>query len=103
MTGPLSLAGDAVRIRVVVQPRARRAELVGIHGSAVKIRLTAPPVDGRANEALIAFLARRLEVSPARVSIESGAASRRKTVRVAGIGMAQAEALLGLSPPAETG
>lgn len=69
-------------LRVVVVPRASRTEIVGEHGDALKIRLAAPPVDGAANEELIAFLARRLGVPRAAISIGRGASSRRKSVRV---------------------
>ena len=52
-----------IRLRLHIQPRASRSELAGRHGNAIKVRLTAPPVDGAANEALLRFLASRLEVS----------------------------------------
>ncbi len=70
-------------VRVV--PRASRNEIVGIHGDAIRIRLTAPPVEGRANEALIAFLAKRLGVRKSQVEIVAGATSRRKTICVIGL------------------
>jgi uncharacterized protein len=70
---------------VRVQPRASRTEVVGPHGDAVRIRLTAPPVDGAANEALIRFLAERLEVPRSAVRIEGGASSRSKVVAIDGI------------------
>lgn len=78
-------AEDGVTFAVRVVPRASRNEIVGIHGDALKIRLTAPPVEGRANEALIAFLAKRLDVRKSQVDIVAGATSRRKTIRVVGL------------------
>jgi uncharacterized protein (TIGR00251 family) len=75
--------GVCFAVRVV--PRASRDEMAGIHGDALKIRLTAPPVEGRANEALVAFLARRLGVRRSHVEIVAGATSRRKTIRVIGL------------------
>lgn len=65
-----------------VQPGASRTEYAGLHGDAHKIRLAAPPVDGKANDALIAFLAEAFGVRQRDVSIASGASSRRKIVRI---------------------
>jgi uncharacterized protein len=76
---------SGVRLRVHVQPRASRSEVVGLHGDALKIRLAAPPVDGAANEELIAFLAKQLKVPKSRIELVAGAASRAKTVAIAGI------------------
>jgi uncharacterized protein (TIGR00251 family) len=71
---------------VRVQPRASRTEVAGPYGDAVRIRLTAPPVDGAANEALVRFLAERLEVPRSAVRIEGGGASgRSKVVAIDGI------------------
>jgi hypothetical protein len=75
---------------VRVQPRASRTELAGRHGDALKVRLAAPPVDGAANEALVRFLAERLDVSRSAVWLEAGAAGRTKIVAVTGIGIAVA-------------
>src|SRR5262245_29759975 len=73
--------GAVVSVRV--QPRARRDEIVGWDGSTLRIRVTAPPVDGRANDAVIEVLAAALGVPRASVGLVSGAASRNKLVRVA--------------------
>ena len=75
--------GVTFAVRVV--PRASKNQIVGVHGDALKVRLTAPPVEGRANEALIAFLAKRLGVRKRQVEIVTGAASRRKMIRVSGL------------------
>ncbi len=74
-----------VRFTVRVQPRASRSEVCGVHGDALKVRLAAPPVEGAANDALIALLADELDVSRRAVRIVSGATSRSKTVEVDGI------------------
>lgn len=68
-----------------MQPRASRTEVAGPHGDAVRIRLTAPPVDGAANEALVRFLAEQLKVPRSAVRIESGASGRSKVVVIDGI------------------
>ena len=72
---------DAV-LTLHVQPGASRTEYAGVHGDAHKIRLAARAVDGRANEALIAFLADAFGVPRRDVAIASGASSRRKIVRI---------------------
>jgi uncharacterized protein (TIGR00251 family) len=65
-----------------VQPGAKRTEIAGIHGEALKIRLAAPPVEGKANAALRAFIAERLDVRIADVELVRGETSRSKTLRV---------------------
>jgi len=77
--------GGAVIFWVRVQPRASRDEIVGEYQDALKIRLTAPPVDNRANEVLRKLLASRLKVPLAAVRITSGEHSRTKRVEVHGV------------------
>jgi uncharacterized protein len=72
-------------IAVRLQPRSRRNEVVGERAGATVIRLTAPPVDGKANAALCAFVARAAGVPPSRVEIVRGQTSRDKVVRVDGV------------------
>ncbi|MBI4997692.1 MAG: YggU family protein [Rhodocyclales bacterium] len=81
----LRLSGDDVVLSLHIQPGAKKTEVAGLHGEALKIRLHAPPVDGKANDALIAFLAERLGVPKARVVLEAGQTSRSKRVRVVGV------------------
>ncbi len=73
---------------VHVVPRARTTSLVGRHGDALKIRLAAPPVDGAANDELVRFLAERLSLPRASVTIAAGRNGRRKTVKVIGMEVA---------------
>lgn len=80
-------AGDGVAIQVHAQPGAKRTEIAGLHGDCLKLRLASPPVDGKANECLIEFLARRLGVRRNQLSIVRGLGSRRKTVFVAAPGL----------------
>lgn len=65
-----------------IQPGAKKTEVCGLHGDALKIRLAAPPVDGKANAALLAFVADRLDLPKSAVSLKSGQTSRRKVVEV---------------------
>jgi uncharacterized protein (TIGR00251 family) len=83
--------------QVRVSPRSRRDEVVGLHGDALKIRLTAPPVEGKANRALREFLAKQLGVSPSAVEILTGHTSRQKRVRVGTVSADAVLALLGAS------
>ena len=76
--------GASIRVHVHVQPRASRSEVVGLHGAALKVRLLAPPVDGAANDALVALLAKRLGLSRRDVRIVQGATSRSKIVELDG-------------------
>lgn len=84
--------GGAVRIRV--QPRARREEVVGERDGAIVIRLTAPPVEGRANEALRRLIAKRAGTAKGAVEIVRGAGGRDKLVAVEGLGAAKLRDLL---------
>ena len=76
---------DAVVLSLHIQPGAKKTEVVGLHGTALKIRLAEPPVDGKANAGLINFLAPRLGVAKRQVGIISGASSRAKQVRIMGV------------------
>ena len=72
----------AVTFKVRVQPRASRTEIAGEHAGAVKLRIAAPPVDGKANEECRRFLAKLLGVSASLVEIRSGESSRDKVIRI---------------------
>jgi uncharacterized protein (TIGR00251 family) len=76
---------DGCTLPVRVHPGAKRNALGGAHDGALKISLTTPPTDGRANAALIEFLAERLGISRARITLLTGAASRTKTLRIVGL------------------
>jgi uncharacterized protein (TIGR00251 family) len=73
------------RLTVQVRPRAGRDAIEGWHGSALRVRVAAPPADGAANEAVRALLAERLGCAPSRVEIVRGHAARTKAVRVRGL------------------
>jgi len=72
----------ALLIAVQAQPNAKRTEVAGPHGDALRIRLAAPPLEGRANDCLVAFVAERLGVKRGAVSVVQGETSRRKLLAV---------------------
>jgi len=74
--------GDAVRFSVRLQPRASKTEIAGLQGVSLKVRVTAPPVDGLANAALIDSLSAALEIPRRNVCIVSGFSSRAKVIEV---------------------
>jgi uncharacterized protein (TIGR00251 family) len=77
--------GGALTLRVRVQPRAAREEVAGVRGGALLVRLTAPPVEGAANEALARFLGKRLGVPHSAVRLLRGEKGRDKRLRIAGV------------------
>jgi uncharacterized protein len=83
-------------LNVRLQPRARRDEVVGERSGAVVIRVTAPPVDGKANDALCRLIAKAAGMPPSRVTIVRGHGSRDKVVRVDGIDAAALRTALGV-------
>ena len=87
-------AAASTTLSVRIQPRASKNEIVHAEGGGLKIRLTAPPVDGAANEALIKFLSGELGVAKSSVEIVSGQTSRDKIIRIDGISSADADRLL---------
>ena len=81
-------------IDVLVQPRASRVKIGPRHDGRIKIAVTAPPVDGEANAAVIELLAKSLRIPKSAVEVIAGESSRRKTIRITGVTEAQIEALL---------
>ena len=90
----LRQSGQQTTLTLHIQPGAKKTEVAGVHGDALKIRLAAPPVDGKANAALIAFVANRLDVAKSAVSLKSGQTSRRKVLEVTAAPADTAERLL---------
>lgn len=74
--------GDVITLVLHVQPGAKHTEVIGVHGDALKIRLAAPPIEGRANEALLRFIAGSFKVPLRNVELKQGALSRHKVVLV---------------------
>jgi hypothetical protein len=89
-----SVPSGGALLRVHVQPGAKRSEIAGLAGDAVKVRIAAPPVDGKANGALLDFLAASLGVRKSAMTLARGAACRQKVVRVDGLAAAEVAARL---------
>jgi uncharacterized protein len=73
-----------ITLTLHIQPGAKKTEFAGLHGDALKIRLAAPPVDGKANEALVKFVAETLKLPKSAVTLKSGLSSRRKVLEIQG-------------------
>jgi len=83
---PYAKPGDGgLWLHCHLQPGASRDEISGIHGERLKLRINAPPVDGKANEQLIRFMAKILDIPKGRISLVSGHGSRQKTLFLAGL------------------
>ena len=77
-------ASRRISLALHVQPNARKNEIVGLHGDALKIKIAAPAADNKANAALIAFLSETLDVPKSAVAVRHGATGRRKVIEIAG-------------------
>ena len=73
---------DDILLRVYIQPKASRDKIVGLHGEELKIAITAPPVDGKANAHLAKYLAKQFKVAKGQIKIEKGELGRHKLVRI---------------------
>ena len=91
---PIQESATGISFQVKVHPRAKKNGITGTLGEALKLSLTAPPVEGRANEACIEFFARLLKVPRSSITIASGQSSRLKVIRIAGITPAEFRAQL---------
>ena len=86
---------DGVSFEVQVQPRSSRAEINGVQDGALRVRLTAPPVDGAANRQCIELLSRKMKIPKRAIRIASGASARRKRLKVLGMGIEELKSILG--------
>ncbi|MBU4200819.1 MAG: YggU family protein [Verrucomicrobia bacterium] len=93
----MQVSSRGVIVTVHAVPRASRTAVQGLHGNAVKIRLQAPPVEGKANAALIRFLSLTLDIPSRQIMILSGLAGRQKRVLISGVDAVTVCAGLGLS------
>ena len=87
-------ADGRITLTLHIQPGAKKTECTGRHGDALKIRLAAPPVDGKANAALVGFIAETLGLPKSAVTLKSGQTSRRKVLEIQGAAVAAIEGLL---------
>ena len=87
--------GGAIRFSVHLQPRASKNEIAGLHGTSLKVRVTAPPSEGLANEALIDVLSRALDIPRRNVCIVSGFSSRSKLVEISEVELEAVQQLAG--------
>jgi uncharacterized protein (TIGR00251 family) len=87
---------DGVTLFVKAQPRANTNEIVGVHGTELRVKITAPPVDSAANEALVRFLAEELGVAKNQVQLVRGASARHKAIKVIGLKAEEVKRRLGL-------
>lgn len=92
---------DGITLSLHIVPRASATAAAGLHGQALKLRVQAPPAEGKANKALTAFLADRLQCPARAITITGGAGSREKTVHARGV--SEATARLALLPPGADG
>ena len=93
---PVHQTPTGVTFAIKVHPRAKRNAITGEFGDALKLALTAPPVEGRANEACIEFFANLLKVPRSSVTITSGETGRRKVIRVAGLSAKEVQERIGV-------
>ena len=91
---PIQQQGASVTFSVKVHPKARRERIAGVVGVALKLETTAPPVEGKANEACIRCFAALLKVHRSSVTIAAGRSSRNKVIRVIGVSAARVEQAL---------
>lgn len=92
---PIHESAGSVTFAIKVHPRAKKNTITGDLGGALKLALTAPPLDGQANEACIEFFAKLLKVPRSSVTIASGQSTRNKVIRVAGLTAQQVRDRLG--------
>jgi uncharacterized protein (TIGR00251 family) len=89
----------AITLKIHLLPRASRDEICGLLGDAIKVKVTAPPIEGKANMALQRFIAKKLHLASSQVEIMAGKRSREKILRISGISRAAAEKALGCTLP----
>lgn len=94
-------AANGIRVFVQITPNAKKSEVIGVLDDVLKIKLQAQPIEGKANEALIRFLAGLLDVPKSAVAITHGHTGRRKTIEVSAVGLTAKEVAAKLYPAGE--
>lgn len=92
---PIKEQGGGITFAIKVHPRAKKNAITGVVSDALKLSLTSPPLDGRANDACIEFFAKLFRVPRSSVTIAAGEKSRSKVIRIAGVTAAAAQKVLG--------
>jgi uncharacterized protein (TIGR00251 family) len=90
---------EAIFLKIHLLPRASRDEICGLQGDAIKVKVTAPPIEGKANMALQRFIAKKLHLASSQVEIMAGKRSREKILRISGVTQEDVEKALGISLP----
>ena len=90
---------EAILLKIHLLPRASRDEICGLHGNAIRVKVTAPPIEGKANKALQRFFAEKLHLAAAQIEIVAGQRSRDKTLRISGLSRAEIQRALGITLP----
>ena len=85
-TNAITRDDDDLILRLYIQPKASRDKIVGLHGDELKVAITAPPVDGKANSHLTKYLSKQFKVAKGQITIEKGELGRHKQVRIASPG-----------------
>ena len=85
-----------VKLTLFIQPKASKNEIIGPHNGALKVKITAPPVDGKANAELVEFLSEILEIPKRQIEILKGETGRNKTVEITGLTAEEVAAKLGV-------
>jgi hypothetical protein len=91
----IEVTKDAIRLHIFIQPKSSKNEIVGPHNGLLKIKITAPPVDGKANEGLIEFLSDYFDIPKRNLILVRGETGRKKTLELRGISLEQVHLKLG--------
>ncbi len=91
----IEVTKEAIRLHIFIQPKASKNEIIGPHSGLLKIKITAPPVDGKANEGLIEYLSDYFDIPKRNIIIIRGETSRKKTLELRGISLEQVHIKLG--------
>ncbi|OAT29988.1 uncharacterized UPF0235 family protein [Buttiauxella brennerae ATCC 51605] len=78
----MSLNSDGLVLRLYIQPKASRDSIIGLHGDELKVAITAPPIDGKANAHLVKYLAKQFKVAKSQVLLEKGELGRHKQIKI---------------------
>ena len=78
----VSTCPDGLVLRLYIQPKASRDSIIGLHGDELKVAITAPPIDGKANAHLVKYLAKQFKVAKSQVLLEKGELGRHKQIKI---------------------